>query len=995
MFAWVLVISATPVLALDANQRASEYLKTTFTVNDGLPSNVVNAIVQSQSGFLWMGTDAGLARFNGRRFNLITLRGSRATPQGVVRSLAFGPDGDLWVGTDTGLVRIPSGALEQFDAAQISFYHPGSDRSDEITALHFNRDGSLWVGTNKGLYRLNAAKFQLVVPEVSISRLEEKSDGHMLMVSNRGWAELDNFKKIEHPGFNERLGAAWNEVFHVFEDRSGDLWFAGRKGLARQRGDVLEKVQPYGVEGAATFRILQDRQDNLWVFTQTGIYRATVNGLEALAPGMNAASAYADRDGNLWVGRKGDGLVRFKNRPVHVLNVLAGPGTSHPTSVLARSDGSIWVGNSCGGVSFYNGSGFTTYDEKDGLINSCVSSLAEDGDRNLWIGTYGGLFRFRDGTFTRFLPTLTVRAILPSPDGSLWIATEDGLNLMKDGHFRNFTTADGLSSNRVLNVYRDRRGTVWVGTSRGIDRLEAGRFVHVPSAPDVLGARYIGLAEDSSGTLYGLSAPRGVSRVEPTGLVTVNDDLDLISMIEHQKDIWAAGVNGIVRFPASEFGLPPEGREGALDYEQFGVPDGLPSPQVSLGVPDMATTPDGKLWVATVRGVAMIDLTKLSNHDTKPLVYVDEVVIGRTAQAAGKKLTLLPGTHHLELRFDSLELTSPEKIRFQYRFDGIDSNWLDADTTRTAVYTSIPIGAHSFHIRACNVNGIWDRTGIVYEVTQLPHFYETTLFRAATIGAALLLLVFTYHRRLKQLEIRAVERMRDRIAERERIAREIHDTLLQGIQGLILRFQANTEKLPAGDPLHARMEADLDRAEQLLMEGRDRVKDLRSSVETTRDVYRALREAGEDFARDFPGEFQATQQGDARDINPLVCEEIYRIGLEALTNAFHHSEGPQITLELNYTKARLRLRIHDNGQGITPAILEPGHRAGHWGLIGMRERAHRVGAHLALSSDPTSGTEVVLDVPARIAFIADLSSSTWRRLSQFVQNIKSRLTTPR
>jgi signal transduction histidine kinase/streptogramin lyase len=822
------------------------------------------------------------------------------------------------------------------------------------------------------------------VPKVSISRLEEKSDGHILAVSSAGWLELDGLKPIEHPGVNERLGAAWNEVFHVFEDRNGDLWFCSRQGLARKRGDDITRVPRYGTAGHYAFRIIEDAQGNLWAFTQGGLFRASVNGLEPLALAMNAASAFGDRDGNLWVGRKGDGLVRFKDRSVQMFQPLPGPSTDRPMTVLARADGKLWVGNACGGLALFNGRDFESrYSEKDGLTNSCVWSIAEDQAGDLWLGTYGGgLFRFRSGAFQQFakpqgLPGNVVRVVLPAADGSLWIGTEDGLSHMRDGIFRNYTMADGLASNRVLNLYRDRSGTLWVATSRGVDRMEDNRFVHIPSSPDVFGSLYIGLSQDSSGVLYALSAPKGIRRVDGSRLARINEDLDVMSMLEYRKKVWLAGVSGIFRFPAGEISLAPESREGAVDYEQFGIDDGLSSPQASLGVPNMTITPGGRLWVATVHGLAGLDLTHSPGPSLKPLIYADEVTIGRNKQPAGRELILPPGTHHVELHFDSLELSSPEKIRFQYRMDGVDSNWLDADSTRTAVYTSIPNGAHAFHIRACNARGIWDRTGIVYPVTQQPYFYETAWFRSLAVAITLVLLLSAYRFRLQQLERRADERLQDRIVERERIAREIHDTLLQGIQGLILRFQAIAEKLPPGSFSQQAMENDLDRAEQLLMEGRDRVKELRGSVETGRDVFRSLREAGEELARDFPGDFRATLQGEPRDLHPVVAEEIYRLGLEALTNAFHHAEARQIGLALSYTKARLRLEVSDDGQGINSTVLDRGHRPGHYGLIGMRERATRIGAQLEVSSRPGSGTVIALDVAAAIAYAVHSRVSRW------------------
>src|SRR4029077_737538 len=400
---------------------------------------------------------------------------------------------------------------------------------------------------------------------------------------------------------------------------------------------------------------------------------------------------------------------------------------------------------------------------------------------------------------------------------------------------------DGLSSNRVVNVYQDRRGTIWVGTSRGVNRMTGDRFMPVLSAHEIFDPRYISLAEDSSADLYALSAPKGVDRIEGNQLVEVNHDLDLLSMVTSPRgELWFTGGNGIFRFSAAAFRQSHGDQENPPDYAWFGRTDGMASTQCSIGTPNMALAADGKLWVSTVQGLAMLDLPRLHFDSAKLVIFVEEVTVGRESQLAGRELALPPGTHHVELRFDSISLASPEKIRFQYRMDDVDPLWLEADNSLTAVYTNIPAGTHAFRIRACNSDGVWDRSGISFPVIQRPYFYETGWFRLVATIAFILTLAGAYRLRLRQIHAQVNARLDERVLERTRIARELHDTMLQSFHGLLLRFQSVSNLLPAGEPKQ-KLDDAIDQAAQAITEGRDAVQGLRSSTTVTNDLAYAIK----------------------------------------------------------------------------------------------------------------------------------------------------------
>jgi signal transduction histidine kinase/ligand-binding sensor domain-containing protein len=992
----VVTIAPEAGRAVDPEQPTTSYLRTTFTVEDGLSSNVVNFILQTRNGFLWIGTDAGLNRFDGRHFTPIYFRGTRSTPQGIVSSLAEGLDGDLWVGTSSGLVRIARSALDRFDQSLAVFYHPGPGLSDEITWLHSARDGVLWVGTGAGLYRSVGNRFENVIPNASVSRIEESAEGHLLVVSGQGFIELDGTRVVQHPGLSDQLGIDPDRFYHVFEDRKGAVWFCTSAGLARRVNGSIERFQHYGVgRGHGVFRVYEDPQGDLWAEASTsahstgGVFRISGNKLESFAPNLQVRAISADREGDLWLGTNGQGLLRFKERPIRIFTKADGLPNIIPMTVLSKSDGSLWVGNNCGGLSVFNGKRFKTYNEKDGLSNSCVWALAEGKSGEVWVGTWGGgLYRFADGHFVQFTPRqgladIVVRAITLAHDGSLWIATLGGLSHMVNGQFRNYSTTNGLSSNRVVSVYQDRHDDIWVATSRGINRMTGDRFVAVLSPRQIFDPRYTSFGEDSSGDIYALSAPKGIDRIEGDQLVEVNHDLDLLSMVASpNRELWFTGGNGIFRFSTAALRQNQAGPENPLDYAWFGKVDGMTSTQCSIGAPNMALASDGKLFVATVQGLAMLDLSHLSFDTAKPRVFVEDVTVGRTRQPAGSELVLPPGTNHVELRFNSISLASPEKSRFQYRMDDVDPVWLEADNSLTAVYNRIPIGTHAFRIRASNSAGVWDHSGIFFPITQEPYFYETGWFRLLAVSAFAAILTGAYRLRLYQLRAQMHARLHERVLERTRVARELHDTLLQSFQGLLLQFQAVSNLLP-GRPVEAkqRLEDAVDQAAQAITEGRDAVQGLRSSTDGPNDVSEVINTLGKELASGETNpngaEFYVEVEGTSRNLHPILRDEVYRIAGEAVRNAFKHGHAKKIEVEIRYDDRQLRLRVRDDGKGITPKVLGKDGQPGHYGLRGMRERAKLIGGKLAVWSELDSGTELELSIPASRAYETSVRRRSW------------------
>jgi ligand-binding sensor domain-containing protein/signal transduction histidine kinase len=943
-------------LALDPQSPASSYRRTTFTREDGLGANVVNDILQARNGFLWIATYAGLTRFDGQHFTQVDF------PKLIVNvhSMAEGPDGDLWLGTSGGVFRISPQLLEQPGDPRVTVYHLGPGGDDAVSRVRFGRDGTLWAGTRRGLYRWNGGSdFSPVVSGFEVNRIEEAPDGHILMVNSKGYVEWDGARTIDHPEVAQKLGIRPDQVFQVFPDRQGALWFSTARGLFRQLGGSVTNI---GGRGKAVYETYQDTNGNYWISVDGGVFRVRGDALEAVATDAKCRILFADRDGGLWIGANGDGLIHIQDRAVHMFTTGDGLRSNVVMAALSTRSGKLWVATNCGGIAWFDGERFHPLPDKDHRAD-CALSLAEDDNSDLLVGTYGaGVFRLHDGVLTPFLnapalPGDTVNGILSTHDGSLWIATKRGLARLREGQLRTYTTADGLSDLNVVYLAKDSTGTFWAATETDVDQLVEDRFSQVISRPEPV------ILGEYRGNLY-IRFADGVNRFAGGKAPVALPPLGYPSaMIVASNELWLAENDGIVRIKRWE---PDRGMPA--DYALFTRADGMRSAEVTVAGmgPHMTITGDGRLWVTTEQGLAMIDLPRLPRDGGKPMVYVRDTVVGRKSQRPGDRLALPPGTSHLELAFDPVELSAPQRVRMQYRLDGVDDGWLDAPPSHVATYSGMPPGSHTFHVRATNRDGVWDLVGITYQVTQEPFVYQTAWFHALGVAAFLGMLCGLYWYRMRRLAHEFNVRLEERVTERTRIARELHDTLLQSFHGLMLHFQVVNELLPHGRA-KAELEKSLGHADRAMAEGRSAVYDLRSSAIATSDLPESIKALGDELSAEGAATFRLVVEGPPRKVQTMIRDELYRIAREALRNAFHHAQARHIEAEITYGGRAFLLHIRDDGKGIPPEILEQG-RPGHYGVRGMRERAKQIGGKLDIWSGVGAGTEIEFSVAASIAY---------------------------
>jgi ligand-binding sensor domain-containing protein/signal transduction histidine kinase len=961
-------------LALADPPADSQYVRTDYTLDDGLPDNTVEVITQTENGLLWVGTESGLASFDGRTFTQILLRIPGAPPPSDVTSLVEATDGALWVGTDAGVVRIPKADLGDPYLADAEAFRLGAQDSDEVETLMKGRDGTIWAGTNHGLYRFDGKRFLCVLPSVYVSRIHQGLDGRLLLITGNEFMEYAGGRTIEHPGLGARFGVHDDQIFDVFQSADGTMWYGTHQGIRAVQGNTVLTPDPWQPAHTSTDRISRGADGATWVSTGVGLYRVSPEEMSTPAPGLMARAFYAGKDGDIWIGTNGSGLVHLRRRLVQMYTTANGlPFNNIVMAVLPAQDGHLWIGSNCG-LSMFDGQRFRSFAEKEGLKNSCVWSLAEDREQNLWIGTYGGgLFRYRNGVFTQYsteqgLGSRVVFVVRVARDDSVWIATPDGLSHMQDGAIRNYTTADGLSSDRILDVHQDGTGTIWVATQGGVDRLVSRRFVALPAtqgAAEVLARRFV---ESSNGDLYTTDVPHGVSQIRNGQMTLLNGTLDLMEMAEtRDRTLWFSGRNGITRIQEEEFGRARDS-DRPLNYETFNRADGLNTTQASVGSPNIAAGSDGKLWIATVAGLAMIDTSLLPHTSRRPAVFIAGVSTDGKPSRIGSELALRPGIHHVELRLATISSVDPQKIRLQYMLENVDSGWLDASASRMAVYTAIPAGRHRMLVRETDTLGNWGPPEVIYEVTQRPHFYATTLFQLSTAIAVALLLVLVYVLRVRHMVRQTRVMLEHRQSEREAVARDLHDTFLQGVQALILRFHTGTQQLSEDDPVRGAFEEALSQSDQVILEGRSVLSRLRARQSKSENLTEAYAAIGNELRSLGGARLEVIVDGRSRDLDNVVQEELLKIGREALFNAWRHARASRIEVEVHFGIFEFRIHFRDDGVGIDPAILSEGSVDGHYGLPGMRERTAKVGGRMVLWSRPGAGTEIEIRIPGVIAY---------------------------
>lgn len=989
----ILLLRCACAFALDPSLDINQYTHTIWKVRDGFPRGEVYSIAQTPDGYLWLGTEFGLFRFDGVKASLWQPPADLHLPDGPILTLRVSRDGTLWIG-GKGLASWKNDKLTDYRAVAGQF----------VYALMEDHDGTLWVGTGGGLLpgrlcAIRGSSFQCYGEDGGLSRA----------------------------------------VMGLYEDRRGSLWVGVQNGLWKWKPGQ-PKFYPLA-EAPDTIRaIAEDVSGALLVGWKNGIYLfvdGKTEGYSSSAGQFHAYRMLRDRNGGLWVGTEDRGLLHIHEGKTDVFSQKDGFSGDAVSAIFEDSEGSIWV-SSLQGLDRFRDPAAATFSLKQGLSHALVGSILADKSGNVWMGTYGGLNREHHGKITIPATGGVTRngdlngsppsSLLEDHLGRFWVSTLHQLGTLENGRFRPLA---GFPAGHVLSMAEDTQENLWAanedvglikifprGEVRKISWSDLGHKAHasVLAADQTQGGLWLGFFEggisyfsdgkvrksyttadglgpgrvsdfyfDKEGTLW-ISTESGLSRLKNSRLATLTSKNGLPCDTVHwaieddDQSMWLYTACGLVRIVRSELEAWSTATDSQNDRNRriqaavFDNSDGIRS-LASPGHyhPQVAKTPDGKIWFLPWDGVSVIDPRHLPFNKLPPPVHIGKITADGKTYDPSDGLPLPARVRDVTIDYTALSLVAPEKIHFRYKLEGQDPDWREVVNDRQVQYSNLVPRHYTFRVMASNNSGVWNEAGASLEFSVLPAFYQTTWFRILCGFGLLTLLWSIYQLRIQHMQRQFNIALDARVNERTRIARELHDTLLQTFHGAMLQFQA-ARNLMSRRPEEALRSLDdaIGETKKALGESRQAIQDLRSEPIAQGNLAEFLMsicpELADSSANEHPPVFNLVEEGERQPLSSKVSSEICRIALELMRNAYRHARAQRIEAEVRYGDSMFRLRIRDNGKGIDSKVLKEGGRAGHWGLRGVRERAERIGARVELWSEPAGGTEVQLLVPASIAY---------------------------
>lgn len=779
------------VRGLDPARKITQYSHRIWTADNGLPQSSVQAILQTRDGYLWIGTQEGLARFDGVRFTVYDRSTTGLLRSDYINVLFEDREGAVWIGTNGGgLTRMLNGR----------FTTVAGLTSGIVTSLVEDRV-ALWIGTDGGgLFRLQKGRL------ARYGRAHGLASDHVSAIAKDGlgglWiataAGLHHLQGGTFTVYTTRDGLSSNRVSAVYPGRDGTLWVGTTGGIDRRRdGAFTSYRKEQGLSHNAVTSILEDRDGSLWIGTDGGGLNRFRDGqftVHDSAAGLSHDLVWAlleDREGSLWIGTDGGGLNQLRDGAVTPYGTREGLSSDATWAVSEDRAGSLWIGTYGGGLNRVHGGTTQAYTRRDGLADDIVWSLFEDRASDLWVGTDTGLSRLRGRTFETYtpkdgLPEGSVRAILEDRRGALWVGTDGGgLGRFEGGKFTSFTTKDGLSNASIRAILEDRQGTLWVGTyGGGLNRLRDGEWSSLTTRQGLSSDIIYSLHEDEKGALWIGTSGGGLNRLQDGRLTVFTrkqglfDDVVFQILEDAHGSLWMSCNRGFFRVRKSELNDLARGAISSVTSVAYAKADGMRSPECNAGQPAGVVRKDGTVWFATMKGLASIDPTAVRRNERAPSLVIEEFLVDGVAMDPTIRPTIPPRRNRLEFRYTAPSLLVPERIRFRYRLEGFDREWVEAGDRRIASYTNVPPGPYRFRVTACNENGIWNPRGRVFEFSLTPTIYQTAWFPVLCVAAAVLTGTGGYLRHARRLRAREAELSR-LVRERTRLLEEANKRLAE------------------------------------------------------------------------------------------------------------------------------------------------------------------------------------------------------------------------
>jgi signal transduction histidine kinase/ligand-binding sensor domain-containing protein len=1040
----VLLAACHCSFALNPALDVSQYAHTSWKISEGVTTGTTHTIVQTKDGYLWLATESGLRRFDGVHSVAWQPPAGEHLPSIDIRELLAARDGTLWLGTAKGFASWKDGKLThypQFDGYDVNtiredhegtvwaagviwehaFNEPGRLCAIKagnvqcygrdgafgfgVTAIHEDSRGNLWLGAANGLWRwkpgpprhyaLPAALFGAVF---SRNSLIEGDNGALIITGVHDILQFVNGSVTPYP-FPSAPPPFKNTT--MLRDREGSLWISATDvGLVHvHQGRMDFFTDRDGLSSNSIEGLFEDREGSIWVATNLGIdrfreYPIPTIGIDQGLSSRMVVCVLAARDGSVWLGTS-DGLNRWKDGQVTIYR--------RPTRRTRQKPEQAGDGPAPSRASHSRWSTAVREVTSSGLPDNFITSLFQDPEGRIWISTFGGLAYLENGKFSRAagMPLTPQNPLVKDTAGNLWTAQpNEGLVRMNGGKLIEQIPWDRLGIKGALAnplAADPADGGIWVGSWSGgvIHFLDGQVRAFYGTREGLGGGRVNSLQFDSGGRLWA-ATDGGLTRISKGRAITLTSNNGLPCDIaqdvleDDTHALWVHMACGLVRIAKGELDAWAANPGRRIQNTVYDASDGVIS---HAGVynfgPRAAKTADGKLWFPPVEGVMVVDPHHLPSNTVPAPVHIEEVkgddktVWQNLTRAEASNLRLPARTRSLEIGYTGLSFVAPEKVRFKYKLDGYDREWQDAGNRRQAFFTNLPPRNYRFRVIASNNSGVWNETGAMLEFSIAPAYYQTSWFRASVVIALLLAFWGLYRSRLHQIGREFNANLEGRVDERLRVARDLHDTLLQSFQGLMPVFQTARNLLPGQSDRAAEvLDEGLHDAADAIVEGRNAIQNLRAKPSLDPDLGSLLDAAGQELAQSPEAEgsapaFRVVVEGPRQPLAPLLQDEIYRIGREMLRNAFRHAHAARIEAEIRYDSGMFRLRIRDDGKGIDSSVLKEGARTGHWGLPGMHERAKRMGGRLKIWSEPGAGTEAELTVPARIAYEKFSTSNGW------------------
>lgn len=967
-----------PAAGLDPRRLPSQYAAQQWSTEHGLPDSYVQAIHQSRDGRLWLGTqNAGLVRFDGIRFQPVDPGFQLAKPEVSVRAICEAGDGTLWVATDgAGLWRLRGGAWSRLTRAD-------GLPNDYIFALWADADGALWVAAGaNSVVRLHEGVISAPLRlkdsprQPSVYALHRDRHGDLWLAGQGLW----RLRAGVVEDWRTRLGRPEERFFALAEAQDGSLWLASEGGLLRLADGVIQR---HGREDGLADDIIRalrmDRDGVLWIGSNSGLDRHHEGRFHRFlmhdgTPQDLVYALFEDREGSLWVGSN-TGLLRLREDRFAFLSTREGLPQNIVTCAWEARDGSLWTGTWSKGLARWQDGRVTSYTTAQGLGGDTVRSLHEDGEGVIWVGTLpAGVSRIRDGR----VETLTAEALggartalaFASPAGGsprIWMVSDDGRLLRWSG--KELVPVDdggSLHGQRVQTAHAGPGGALWLATDQALHRWRGEERAAFALPTGLAGRPIRSLWETRSGEVWVAAQDAGLARCHEGRwqMFSTADGLPLdnhYAVVEDAQDnLWVACKAGVFLLPREALQRRDEGCASPLQALDFTRQGGPHNPRlVRLGSPLAGVLRDGRLWFASSRGLALVDPARPLLNDQPPPVFIEEVLVDRLPQPEAAVHRLRGGARDLEIRYGAPSLRAPEWVQFRYRLAGYDTGWIPAGHRRTAHYQNLPPGRYVFHVTAANEDGVWNADGVSVRIEQRPQPHQSAWFYALG-GGALLAGGWWLHR----VRLRAAQRRFALILEeRTRIARELHDTVEQGLVGATLQLSLAARQ-PGREDTHPARHLAKARAmlHHCLADMRTAVRDLRSQSDTgglPRELHRLITELRGAGAPEIV--LHPLPSLDA--LAPSVAAALLRLVQEALTNVLKHAQATRVEIRIVPAPGLLTLRVEDDGCGFDPG--EAAGREGHYGLVGMRERVERLAGRLILRSAPGNGTVLEAQLPLR------------------------------